>query len=82
MIDGNIKLFAQAFSDDMGRHANSQLQRDWSELGEDSFTYQVMEEKEVTEDTGTRWELRQMEKEWLERLQPYGDRGYNKPPRD
>ena len=67
---------------DMGRHANSQLQRDWSELGEDSFTYQVMEEKEVTEDTGTRWELRQMEKAWLERLQPYGDRGYNKSQRD
>ena len=51
-------------------------------MGEDSFTYQVIEEKEVTEDTDTRWELRQMEKAWLEKLQPYGDRGYNKPPRD
>ena len=67
---------------DLGRHPNSELQRDWKELGADSFTYQVIEEKEVSEDTDTRWELRQMEKAWLERLQPYGERGYNKPPRD
>jgi hypothetical protein len=67
---------------DMGRHANSQLQKDWNELGEESFTYEVIEEKEVGEDTDTRWELRQMGKAWLEKLQPYGDRGYNKPPRD
>ncbi|NLY30391.1 MAG: GIY-YIG nuclease family protein [Firmicutes bacterium] len=67
---------------DMGMHPNSELQRDWNELGADNFTYEVLEEKEVAEDTDTRWELRQMEKEWLEKLQPYGDRGYNKPPRD
>jgi hypothetical protein len=67
---------------DMGRHPNSDLQRDWNELGADSFTYQVIEEKEVTEDTDTRWELKQMKKAWLEKLQPYGDRGYNKPLRD
>ncbi|NLJ26349.1 MAG: GIY-YIG nuclease family protein [Firmicutes bacterium] len=67
---------------DMGRHANSELQRDWDELGVGNFTYEEIEEKEVTEDTDTRWELRQMEKAWLEKLQPYGERGYNKPPRD
>lgn len=63
-------------------HVNSQLQRDWSELAADKFTCRLIEEKEVTEDTETRWELRQMEKVWLERLHPYGDRGNNKPPRD
>lgn len=67
---------------DMGRHANSELQKDWNELGEESFTYEVVEEKEVAEDTDIRWELRQMEKAWLEKLRPYGDRGYNKLPRD
>jgi len=67
---------------DVGRHANSQLQKDWNKLGADNFTYEVIEEKEVAEDTDTRWELRQMEKVWLEKLQPYGDRGYNKPSRD
>ncbi len=67
---------------DMGRHANSELQKDWNELGEESFTYEVVEEKEVAEDTDIRWELRQMEEAWLEKLRPYGDRGYNKLPRD
>ena len=67
---------------DMGRHANSELQKDWNELGEENFTYEVIEEQEVAEDTDIRWELRQMEKAWLEKLQPYGERGYNKLPRD
>lgn len=66
----------------MGRYANFQLQKDWSELGEEAFTYEVLEEKETDEVTDMRWELKQMEKPWLEKLQPYGDRGYNKPPKE
>ncbi len=64
-----------------GGHVNSQLQRDWNELGPEFFKYQVLEEKETGEVTDMRWELKQMEKPWLEKLQPYGDRGYNKPPK-
>lgn len=66
---------------DMGRHANSQLQKDWKELGPEAFSYEVLEEKEADEVTDMRWERKQMEKPWLEKLQPYGDRGYNKEPR-
>jgi len=65
---------------DMGRFVNAQLQKDWNELGGEAFTYDVLEEKEVKEDMDVRWELKQMEKKWLEKLQPYGERGYNKPP--
>ncbi|ODA40608.1 GIY-YIG nuclease family protein [Desulfosporosinus sp. BG] len=64
----------------MGTHANSQLQKDWKELGPELFTYVVLEEKETGEVTDMRWELKQIVKPWLEKLQPYGDRGYNKPP--
>jgi N-acetyl-anhydromuramyl-L-alanine amidase AmpD len=67
---------------DMGRHVNSELQKDWKELGPEAFTYEVLEEKEADEVTDMRWERKQMEKPWLEKLQPYGDRGYNKPPRE
>ena len=63
----------------MGRYVNSKLQKDWIELGPKAFTYEVLEEKEVDEATDKRWELGQMEKQWLEKLQPYGDKGYNKP---
>lgn len=66
---------------DMGRFANFQLQHDWKELGPDAFAYEVLEQKEADEVTDMRWELKQMEKPWLEKLQPYGDRGYNKLPR-
>jgi frataxin-like iron-binding protein CyaY len=65
----------------MGMHFNSQLQKDWQEMGKEAFTYEVLEEKEADEVTDMRWELKQMEKVWLEKLQPYGDRGYNKPPK-
>lgn len=64
----------------MGMHTNSQLQKDWNELGPDAFTYEVLEEKAADEVTDMRWERRQIVKPWLEKLQPYGDRGYNKPP--
>ncbi|NQX60000.1 GIY-YIG nuclease family protein [Paenibacillus qinlingensis] len=65
---------------DNGRFANSQLQKDWKELGADSFTFEVLEEKETGDVSDIKWELKQMEKLWLEDLLPYGDRGYNKPP--
>lgn len=67
---------------DMGRFANSQLQKDWKELGPDAFTFEILEQKEADEITDMRWELKKVEKPWLEKLQPYGDRGYNKPPRN
>ncbi|WP_306439358.1 GIY-YIG nuclease family protein [Paenibacillus sp. tmac-D7] len=63
---------------EMGRFANSQLQKDWKELGAEAFTYEELEKKEADEVIDMRWELKQMEKPWLEKLQPYGDRGYNK----
>jgi hypothetical protein len=42
----------------------------------------VLEEKNAGEVKDKRWELKQMKKKWLEKLQPYGDRGYNKQERN
>jgi hypothetical protein len=86
----NGKIYVAAFSNlknkwftirgqlDMGRYANLQLQKEWKELGPEAFTYEVLEEKEADKITDMRWAVKQMEKQWLEKLQPYGDRGYNK----
>ncbi len=63
---------------DTGRHPNSQLQKDWNEFGPEAFTYEVLEEKDTEKITDVKWELKQLEKSWLEKLQPYGDRGYNR----
>ncbi|GIQ65519.1 hypothetical protein PACILC2_40870 [Paenibacillus cisolokensis] len=64
---------------EMGRFPNAELQKDWNELGPDAFAYEVLEQKEADEVADMRWELKQILKPWLEKLQPYGDRGYNKP---
>ena len=63
---------------DMGRHPNLQLQKDWMEFGASSFTYEILEEKKIDDVSDVRWEMKQMEKPWLEKLQPYGDKGYNR----
>ena len=67
---------------EMGMHVNSQLQKDWKELGAEAFSYEVLEEKKTDDMADVRWEVKQLERQWLERLQPYGDKGYNKPPKD
>ena len=66
----------------MGRHANSGLQSDWQEYGASSFTFSVLEEKDAGEINDVRWEVKQMEKTWLNKIQPYEKKGYNKPPKD
>jgi hypothetical protein len=65
----------------MGRFANMELQKDWNRHGSQSFTYEVLEAKKTDDITDVRWAMKQMMKPWLEKLQPFGDRGYNKPPR-
>ncbi|MEW4371972.1 GIY-YIG nuclease family protein [Paenibacillus kandeliae] len=61
-----------------GRFANAELQKDWTACGEEAFQYEVLEQKETDKVTDIRWEQKQMLKRWLEKLQPYSDRGYNK----
>ncbi|MCY9530422.1 MULTISPECIES: GIY-YIG nuclease family protein [Paenibacillus] len=76
------KWFTLQMQLDMGRFANAQLQKDWKEFGSDAFTYEVLEQKEADKVTDIRWEVKQIIKPWLEKLQPYGDKGYNKPPKE
>jgi len=64
-----------------GQFVNKELQKDWDELGPEAFEYSVLEERDTEGVEDVRWECKQLEKAWLERLQPYGDRGYNKPPK-
>ncbi|MDP4092933.1 MAG: GIY-YIG nuclease family protein [Bacillota bacterium] len=65
---------------EINRHVNSQLQKDWNEMGPEAFTYEVLEEKATDKVVDVRWEVKQLEKKWLEKLQPFGEKGYNKQP--
>lgn len=68
------------FELDYGSHKNIDLQKDWDKLGEDKFEFTVLDYLEPKEgemiDYGE--ELSILERLWLDKLQPYGKRGYNK----
>ena len=65
----------------MGVHMNKELQRDWDQFGEASFSFEVIDEVDPDEaETGRVLQeyLKDLEDLWLEKLQPFGDKGYNR----
>ena len=60
-------------------HPNKELQKDWNELGQDQFVFEVLEVVQVQDDPNfnLKDELTLLEQIWLEKLQPFGERGYN-----
>ena len=69
------------FALERGLHANKRLQADWSEAGSDNFAFEIVDElsASVQGEVDYRKELTSLEDLWLERLKPYGERGYNEP---
>lgn len=61
----------------MGGHKNKDLQKDWNELGEENFAFEVLEELEPREGLDLQKELEFLENLWLEKLKPFGENGYN-----
>jgi hypothetical protein len=64
-----------------GIHPNKQLQSDWNELGSSNFAFEIVDELAAREgaEVDYRAELNSLENLWLEKLQPFGDKGYNEP---
>jgi hypothetical protein len=60
-----------------------ELQRDWKAFGGDAFVFETLEELAPPEGPG--WnpaeDLAALEKLYLEQLEPWGEKGYNRPPR-
>ena len=63
---------------DENKFANAELQRDYRELGPDAFAYEVLMEQETEEVVNMQKELKDILLSWLEELEPYDARGYNK----
>jgi hypothetical protein len=63
----------------LGGHPNKALQKDWNELGADKFAFEVLEELFPRENPSYDYksDLEVLEDLWLEKLEPYGDKGYN-----
>ncbi|MCY1045996.1 GIY-YIG nuclease family protein [Corallococcus sp. bb12-1] len=65
-------------------HRVPELQADWERLGEAAFSFEVLDQLKPLDEPGPTppvEELKVLEEMWLERLKPYGDAGYNTPPR-
>ena len=64
-------------------HPNNELQRDWNELGESQFSFEILEIVQVQDNPNFNLndELTLLEEIWLEKLQPFGERGYNTSPK-
>jgi hypothetical protein len=62
-----------------GAHPNKELESDWRQLGADKFAFEVLEEIVPQDDPNYDYkaDLETMEDLWLEKLEPYGEKGYN-----
>jgi hypothetical protein len=61
-------------------HTNKVLQKEWNEFGANKFVFEILEVVKVNDDDpnfNLDDELTLLEQIWLEKLQPFGDRGYN-----
>ncbi|MBI5021375.1 MAG: GIY-YIG nuclease family protein [Ignavibacteriales bacterium] len=67
----------------IGSHRNEALQKDWNEFGGDKFVFEILEVVKVKDDPdfSIADELTLLEQIWIEKLQPFGERGYNNEPK-
>ena len=65
-----------------GSCRNTTLQKDWSALGEEAFDFKVLELLDPLEDPAydPTEDLEFLENIWIEKLDPFDDKGYNRRP--
>ena len=66
----------------LGGHRNRALQQDWNEHGAEAFEFEVLDTLPPSDRPGfdPSSDLKALEELWLEKLAPFGERGYNRPP--
>lgn len=72
-------LNAHKFMLTIGSHRNKALQQEWNKYGSEMFVFEILEIVKVKDDPHFNLsdELTLLEQIWLEKLQPFGKRGYN-----
>ena len=62
-----------------GSHKNSELQKDWNEMGEAQFVFEILSQLTPKQDepTNVRKEVQILEEMYVEELQPFGGKGYH-----
>ncbi len=75
------KINSHKFQLEHGSHPNSKLQKDFKESGSKNFSFEVidyLDPKKDDMDYDYTQDLILLEEMWLEKLEPYGEKGYNK----
>ncbi len=64
----------------MGTYMNEKLQKDYNELGEEKFSFEVIDSLEPKEDLSYDYteDLNVLKEMWLDKLQPFDEKGYHK----
>lgn len=62
-----------------GSHMNKVMQRDFIEVGEENFSFEILDHLKPNEDMKDNYaeELALLEEMWIEKLKPYYEKGYN-----
>jgi hypothetical protein len=62
-----------------GTYKSRALQEDWNKFGEDAFVFEILEVLKEKKESffDKKFELKELEKKWLNKLQPYNNIGYN-----
>lgn len=78
-MDLNGKLNSEKFQLKNNMHVNKDLQSDFNVLGEEKFAFESLDYLTAREkpDYDYGHDLQTLEAMWLEKLQPFGERGYH-----
>lgn len=73
-------LNGRAGSLNMGNFPIKSLQAEWLEYGEDAFVMEVLEVLKPSDNpfVKVKDELKKLEETWIDKLRPFGDKGYHK----
>lgn len=83
-IDGSFEILRNSqrefFPLRLGNHMNRELQKEWNEYGEENFTFEILEVVEFDKNTDMdlKYELKKLKEKWMDKLEPYDEKGYNK----
>ena len=74
------KLNSHKFQLENNLHINLQMQKEFNETGTEGFSFDVLDRLEPREDLNYDYteELKMLEAMWMEKLQPFNEKGYNK----
>jgi len=81
-VDVPAALNRQRFQLTGDLHPNAALQADWRRLGPQAFEFESLDllKPAANSEADPAEELKVLELLWLEKLMPYGERGYNTKP--